>query len=59
MTPREEHIEKMRRLDAAIKKTSSQSLKAQYAIALKRLSHELKIYDALRRGDKVGQRTEH
>lgn len=53
---REQHIEEMRRLEAAIKKTRSNNLKIQYGKALKRMRHELKVYDALKRGEEVGKR---
>ena len=57
MTPREKHIAEMRRLEDAIDKTKSESLKTQYGKALKRMRHELKVYDALQRGEEVGKRT--
>lgn len=49
MSPREQHISEMRRLEAAIAKTKSEILKRDYGKALKRMRHELKIYDSLRR----------
>lgn len=49
MSPREQHISEMRRLEAAIVKTKSETLKRDYGKALKRMRHELKIYDSLRR----------
>ena len=48
MTPREKHIAEMRRIEKAIEKTSSWKLKNDYGKALKRMRHELKIYDSLR-----------
>lgn len=48
MSPREKHIAEMRRLEAAIEKTTSEKLKKDYGKALKRMGHELKIYDRLR-----------
>ena len=53
LTPREKHIKEMRRLESAIQITRSQSLKNQYGKALKRMRHELKVYDALQRGEQV------
>ena len=55
--PRVKHIMEMRRLEAAIEKTKSESLKMQYGKALKRMRHELKVYDALRKGEEVGKRS--
>lgn len=49
MTPREKHIAEMRRLETAIKQTKSESLKKDYGKALKKMRHELKIYDSFRR----------
>ena len=49
MTPREKHIAEMQRLAAAITKTKSEKLKTDYQKRLKKMSHELKIYDAYRR----------
>lgn len=51
MTPREKHVEKMRRLAMAIRKTSSPQLKRDYTKRLREMSHELKIYDSYRRKD--------
>lgn len=49
MTPREKHIAEMQRLAAAISKTKSEKLKTDYMKRLKKMSHELKIYDSYRR----------
>lgn len=49
MTPREKHIAEMRRLETAIKTTKSETLKRDYGKALKRMRHELKVYDSYRR----------
>ena len=54
MSPREKHIEEIRRLESAIQKTRSDALRTQYGKALRRMKHELKIYDALQRGEKIG-----
>lgn len=45
---RDAHVAEMRRLQAAIDKTSSETLKRDYGKRLKRMSHELKIYDKYR-----------
>lgn len=42
---RQAHVEEMRRLREAIEKTDSPRLKKDYGKRLKRMSHELKIYD--------------
>lgn len=42
---RQAHITEMRRLQAAIDKTDSETLKRDYGKRLKQMSHELKIYD--------------
>ena len=39
----------MRRLEAAITKTKSETLKRDYGKALKRMRHELKVYDSYMR----------
>lgn len=49
MTPREKHIAEMQRLVAAITKTKSEKLKTDYQKRLKKMVHELKIYDSYRR----------
>lgn len=49
-TMREKHVSEMQRLAEAIRKTKSAMLKADYEKALRKMSHELKIYDAYRRG---------
>lgn len=49
MSPREQHISEMRRLEAAITKTKSEKLKTDYQKRLKKMVHELKIYDSYRR----------
>ena len=54
MTPREKHVEEMRRLAMAIRKTSSPQLKRDYTKRLRKMSHELKIYDSYRRKDDTG-----
>lgn len=46
MTAREKHIIEMRRIEKAIEKTSSWKLKKDYGKALRRMQHELKIYDS-------------
>lgn len=45
---RDAHVAEMRRLQAAIDKTNSETLKRDYGKRLKRMSHELKIYDKYR-----------
>lgn len=49
LTPREKHVSEMQRLAEAIRRTDSEELKRDYGKAMKRMSHELKIYDSLRR----------
>ena len=49
MTPREKHVQEMQRLAMAIRKTKSDQLKQQYTKRLRKMSHELKIYDSYRR----------
>lgn len=49
MTPREKHIAEMQRLEAAIAKTRSEKLRKDYSKRLRKMSHELKIYDSYRR----------
>jgi len=55
MTPREKHIAEMRRLEEAIEKTESEYLKRDYGKKLRKMRHELKIYDAYRRKDETGR----
>lgn len=54
---REKHIAEIRRLEEAQKKTQSYRLKTDYGKAIRRMKRELKIYDALKRGE-YGKRTE-
>lgn len=54
---RKKHIAEIKRLEEAVNKTKSEKLKADYGKAIKRMRHDLKVYDALRRGDEVGKRT--
>ena len=49
MSPRDRHIAEMRRLEEAISKTKSEKLRTDYGKALRRMQHELKIYDKYRR----------
>lgn len=58
LTPREKHIKEMRRLESAIQVTKSYNLKKQYGKALRRMQHDLKIYDALQRGERIGGKGE-
>ena len=51
-TSRDKHIAEMQRLAQAIRKTDSPKLKRDYTIRLRRMSHELKIYDAYHKGEK-------
>lgn len=44
---RAEHIRKMKKIKAVIKKTTSPFLKNDYSKAYKRMQKELKIYDQL------------
>lgn len=53
---REKHIEEIRRLEDAMQKSQSEKLKTDYGKAVKRMKRELKIYDALKRGE-YGKRT--
>lgn len=53
---RQKHIEEIRRLEDAIQRSRSEKLKTDYGKAVKRMKHELKIYDALKRGE-YGKRT--
>lgn len=55
MSPREQYINEMRMLEAAIAKTKTETLKRDYGKTLKRTRHDLKIYDALQRGEKIGR----
>ena len=55
MSPREQYINEMQRLATAISKTKSEKLKTDYQKRLKKMRHELKIYDALQRGEKIGE----
>jgi len=48
-SPRELHIQEMRRLEEAIGKTDSPKLKKDYGKALKKMRSELKLYDSYRR----------
>ena len=52
MTPREKHIKEMQRLAMAIRNTDSPQLKQQYTKRLRKMSHELKIYDSYHKGEK-------
>jgi len=52
MTPREQHIAEMQRLEEAIAKTKSDKLRKDYGKRLNRMRHELKQYDAYRRMSK-------
>ena len=49
MTPREKHCEEMKRLAMDIRRTTSPRRKSDLEKQYKRMSHELKIYDAYRR----------
>lgn len=49
MTPRERHIEEIRRIEAQIAATTSWKRRKDLEKHLSRLRHELKIYDKYRR----------
>lgn len=48
-SPREKHTEEMKQLAMAIRQTTSPKRKRDLEKRLKRMSHELKIYDSYRR----------
>ena len=48
-TSREKHCEEMKRLAMEIRQTTSPKRKRDLEKQLRRMSHELKIYDAYRR----------
>ena len=49
MTPREKHCEEMKKIAMEIRRTTSQRRKNDLEKQYRRMSHELKIYDAYRR----------
>ena len=49
MTAREKHCEEMKQLAMEIRRTTSPERKRNLEKQYKRMSHELKIYDAYRR----------
>ena len=48
-SPREKHCEEMKQIAMAIRQTTSPKRKRDLEKRLKRMSHELKIYDSYRR----------
>lgn len=46
--PRAEHVAEIKRVEAALKKTTSPRLKKDYGKHLKRLRQELRDYDRMR-----------
>lgn len=48
--PRAEHVAEIKRVEAALKKTTSPHLKRDYGKHLKRLWRELRDYDRMRGG---------
>ena len=49
MTPREKHCEEMKQIAMEIRQTTSPKRKRDLERRLRRMSHELKIYDSYRR----------
>lgn len=51
-SPREKHCEEMKQIAMAIRQTTSPKRKRDLEKRLKRMSHELKIYDSYHKGEK-------
>ena len=56
MSQRDKYVSEIRRLEAAVKKTDSKFLKADYTKAIRRMKRELEQYDRFQMGGARWQR---